>query len=226
MTGFPCLWVNEIFLSIQGEGSRAGRVCVFIRLAGCPFRCTYCDTTYAFQEGAWMKPAEVLARVQSLLGSASRGPTAPFVEVTGGEPLAQEATIPLLEALLELGCEVALETSGGMDLAPVPVGIIKIVDRKTPGSGEDDSWMESNLECLTPGQDELKFVLCHEADYHWAVAWCRKRRIWDRLEVIFGAASDCLDARWLAERMAADRIPARFQLQLHKILWDPERRGV
>ena len=220
------LFVNEVFTSIQGEGSRAGRGCCFIRLAGCPFRCTYCDTTYAFHEGTWMGADALRERVLQALGAPQAGPCAPFIEVTGGEPLAQAGVPELLASLLDLGHEVALETAGGHDLASVPGTVVKIVDRKTPGSGEADSWLEANLDHLVPGRDELKFVLCHEADYRWALDWCRQRRVWERLEVLFSPASDHLDPAWLAERITRDRLPVRFQLQLHKVVWDPHRRGV
>lgn len=218
--------VNEIFKSIQGEGSRAGRICVFIRLTGCPLRCVYCDTTYAFHEGEFMEMEEILDRVRRELGPALPGPNAPFVEVTGGEPLAQPGTPALLEALLGLGCEVALETAGSHDLAPVPPAVVKIVDRKTPGSGEEGRWLASNLERLVPGQDELKFVLNGEGDYAWARDWCRERGILGRVDVLFSPVWGSLDAAWLAERIVADGLPVRFQLQLHKLVWGAEKRGV
>lgn len=218
--------VNEIFQSLQGEGSRAGRPCLFLRLTGCPLRCTYCDTAYAYGEGTAMGLEAILNEVRRRLGPAGTGPNAPFVEVTGGEPLAQPRTPELLEALLGLGYEVALETAGSHDLAPVPRSAVKIVDRKTPGSGESGRWIESNLEIMVPGQDELKFVLCDGADYAWARAWCAERAVWDRFDVLFSPVWGRLDARWLAERIVADGLPVRFQLQLHKLLWGPEARGV
>jgi len=132
----------------------------------------------------------------------------------------------LLRALLDLGCEVALETAGSHDLAPVPREVVKIVDRKTPGSGEGHRWLESNLAWLVPGQDELKFVLCDAADYAWARAWCAERRVWDRVEVLFSPAWGRLDPAWLAERVLEDGLPVRLQLQLHKLIWGAEARGV
>ena len=218
--------VNEIFFSIQGEGSRAGRPCLFIRLTGCPHRCTYCDTAYAFHEGELRELDEILAEVGRRLGPPLAGPNAPFVELTGGEPLAHPGAPALLEALLALGYEVALETAGSQDLAPVPRAVVKIVDRKTPGSGEVDQWLEANLTHLVPGQDELKFVLCDEADYAWASAWCRARPVLEQLDVLFSPVWGRLDPTWLAERIIADHLPVRFQLQLHKLLWGPDRRGV
>ncbi len=218
--------VNEIFFSIQGEGSRAGRPCVFIRLTGCPLRCVYCDTVYAFSEGTPWSLEEILQETQRLIGPAGQGPNTPFVELTGGEPLAHPNAPLLLQALLDLGYEVALETAGSHDLAHVPGRVVKIVDRKTPGSGEEPRWLESNLDHLIPGQDELKFVLSSEEDYRWAKAWCEAKGVLERIDVLFSPVWGRLDAAWLAERIVADRLPVRFQLQLHKLVWDPNKRGV
>ena len=218
--------VNEIFFSIQGEGSRAGRPCLFIRLTGCPLRCTYCDTAYAFQEGEFMELQDILVEVQRRLGPPRQGPNAPFVELTGGEPLAHPQAPQLLRALLGLGHEVALETAGSHDISTVPPGVAKIVDRKTPGSGEGARWLESNLDHLVPGQDELKFVLSDAADYEWSKAWCIERRLFDRFDLLFSPVWGKLDIRWLAEQIIADQLPVRYQLQLHKMVWDPNKRGV
>lgn len=218
--------VNEIFTSIQGEGSRAGRLCLFIRLTGCPLRCVYCDTTYAYSEGQSMTVAELLRAVRERLGEPRPGPNAPFIELTGGEPLAHPQAPALLQALLDLGFEVALETAGSQDIARVPKAVVKIVDRKTPGSGEERRWLESNLDHLVPGQDELKFVLRDAEDYAWAKAWCEARGLFDRLDILFSPVWHSLDPRWLAERIIADQLPVRFQLQLHKIVWGPDQTGV
>jgi 7-carboxy-7-deazaguanine synthase len=218
--------VNEVFYSIQGEGTRAGRPCFFIRLTGCPLRCNYCDTEYAFYEGEMKEQEDLLDQVRQALGPARKGPNAPFIELTGGEPLAIPHAPQLLRALLGLGFEVAIETAGSHDLAPVPPEIIKIVDRKTPGSGEVDRWLEANLQHLVPQQDELKFVLSSEADYEWAKAWCRERSIWDQVTVLFSPITGRLDSAWLADRILEDRLPVRFQLQLHKLIWGAERTGV
>ncbi len=226
MSATDTLAVSEIFQSIQGEGSRAGRPCLFIRLAGCPLRCRYCDTRYAFAGGTpWSREA-LLEETRRRLGPPRKGPNAPFVELTGGEPLDQAGTPALLEGLLGLGYEVALETAGSHDLGPVPPAVVKIVDRKTPGSGEAHRWRETNLELLVPGQDELKFVLLDEADYRWAADWCAERDVWERVEVLFSPVWGSLDPRWLAERIIADGLPVRFQLQLHKLVWGPETKGV
>lgn len=220
------LIINEIFSSIQGEGTRAGRLCLFIRTTGCPLRCSYCDTTYAFTEGRPMSQAEILEEVLRRVGPPGRGPNAPFVELTGGEPLAQEGSPALMQALLDLGYEVALETAGSHDLSVVPPAVVKIADRKTPGSAMSHRWLESNLPWLVSGQDELKFVLCSEEDYAWARDWCLERGILDRLDVLFSPVWGRLDPRWLAEKIVADALPVRFQLQLHKLVWPPEQRGV
>jgi 7-carboxy-7-deazaguanine synthase len=218
--------VNEVFHSVQGEGSRAGRSCLFIRLTGCPLRCVYCDTAYAFYDGTIRELDDLLAEVSRRLGPPREGPNAPFVELTGGEPMAHPQAPALLRALLDLGYEVALETAGSHDLALVPREVVKIVDRKTPGSGEVHRWLESNLDHLVPGQDELKFVLAGEADYAWAKAWCADRGIWDRVEVLFSPVWGSLDPAWLAERVVADGLPVRVQVQLHKMIWGPAKKGV
>ena len=218
--------VNEIFNSIQGEGSRAGRPCLFIRLTGCPLRCVYCDTTYAFFQGDFMEMDAILARVRADLGPPGPGPNAPFVELTGGEPLAHPDAPALLDALVAEGYEVALETAGSHDLAPVNPAVVKIVDRKTPGSGEGHRWLESNLEHLAPGRDELKFVLASAEDYAWARDWCLAKGVLDRIDVLFSPVWGSLDPAWLAERIVADRLPVRFQLQLHKLVWGADRTGV
>jgi 7-carboxy-7-deazaguanine synthase len=218
--------VNEIFYSLQGEGSRAGRPCLFIRLTGCPLRCVYCDTAYAFQEGEFMETAALLEQVRQRLGPPLRGPEAPFVEVTGGEPLAIRGTPALLQDLLGLGYEVALETAGSHDLALVPQAVVKLVDRKTPGSGEGHRWLEGNLDHMVPGQDELKLVLAEPADYVWARDWCAERKLWDRFTLLFSCAWGAVDPAWLAERILEDRLPVRLQVQLHKVLWGPARQGV
>ena len=218
--------VNEIFFSLQGEGSRAGRPCLFIRLTGCPLRCAYCDTTYAYQEGTNMELEEILEEVKRHLGPPGKGPNAPFVELTGGEPLAHAEAPRLLRALLELGFEVALETAGSHDIAAVPREVVKILDRKTPGSGESARWLESNLAHLVPGQDELKFVLSSQADYAWSRDWCADRGLFERFDILFSPVWGELDIRWLAERIIADRLPVRYQLQLHKTIWGPDKKGV
>jgi 7-carboxy-7-deazaguanine synthase len=211
------LRVNEIFHSIQGESTHAGLPCVFVRLTGCPLRCTWCDTTYAFHEGRWMSIAEVLARVESF--------GCPTVEVTGGEPLLQAATIPLLEALVAGGYRVLLETGGSLPIEPVPEGVHRIVDLKCPGSGESARNRWENLEVLRPG-DEIKFVLAHRDDYLWAARTVRERGLGAGPPVLFSAVHGGLDAGTLARWVLDDRLPVRVQIQLHKHLWPGADRGV
>jgi 7-carboxy-7-deazaguanine synthase len=207
------LRVSEIFFSLQGEGRRTGLPTVFVRLTGCPLRCGYCDTAYAFQGGRWMERAEVL---QAVAAHPTR-----HVCVTGGEPLAQRGCPGLLAALCDAGYDVALETSGALDVAGVDARVARIVDVKTPGSGEVDRNHWANLAVLT-GADEVKFVLVDEADYRWASAILRQYHIAQHCEVLFSPAHGCLAPRDLAEWMLRDGLPARLQLQLHKLLWGEE----
>lgn len=207
------LRVTEIFHSLQGETSRAGRPTVFVRLTGCPLRCGYCDTAYAFQGGESLSQDEVLARV------AQHGTG--LVCVTGGEPLAQRGTPALLTALCDAGYDVSLETSGALDIRPVDARVSRIVDIKTPGSGEMERNLWQNLDLLN-ARDELKFVLTDEADYVWAREVLRSRDLAARCPVLFSPVHGS-NARQLAEWILRDRLPVRLQLQLHKLLWDDAR---
>lgn len=218
MTSTPTdrLRVNEIFYSIQGESTRAGRPCVFVRLTGCQMRCRWCDTEYAFYEGGWRTRDEILAEVA--------GHGCPLVEVTGGEPLLQPGCRPLLTALCDAGYEVLLETGGGLDIGHVDPRVRRIVDVKCPGSGEADSNHWPNLDRLT-ATDEVKFVLADEADYRWARDVIRRHRLGERCEVLVSPVHGELSGEDLAAWILADRLPVRLQLQLHKALWG-NRRGV
>lgn len=204
------LRTTEIFLSLQGESRSVGWPTVFIRLTGCPLRCGYCDTTYAFQGGEWMSLDDILAR------------TADFgvkhITVTGGEPLAQKACLPLLARLCDAGYEVSLETSGALDVAKVDPRVIKVMDLKTPGSGEVERNRWCNLEHLNP-RDQIKFVLCDRADYEWAKEQLAKYELAEICEVLFSPVQGQLAPRELADWIVADRLPVRFQIQLHKYLW-------
>lgn len=204
------LRVTEIFHSLQGETSRVGLPTVFVRLTGCPLRCTWCDTEYAFSGGESLALADVMQRVSSF-GCRT-------VCVTGGEPLAQKGATDLLAALCVAGYSVSLETSGALDIGGVDARVSRIVDLKAPGSGEAAKNRWENLELLTP-QDELKFVLASREDYDWAVAACRQRRLFDICPVLFAPVQGQLDPALLAQWLLEDRLPARFQLQLHKLLW-------
>ena len=209
------LRVTEIFHSLQGETSRADSPTVFVRLTGCPLRCGYCDTEYAFHGGANYTLAEILAEV------ARHG--TPRVCVTGGEPLAQKACLGLLAALCDAGYDVSLETSGALDVAGVDPRVAKVMDLKTPGSGEERKNRWANLEHLTP-RDEIKFVLCDRADYEWARQVIRERRLEERCPLLVSPVFGRLEPRQLAEWVLEDRLPVRVQIQLHKLLWG-ERPG-
>ena len=212
------LTVNEIFHSIQGESSHAGRLCVFVRLTACDLRCSWCDTTYAFHEGHKMSVDEVVAAV------AEHG--CPLVEITGGEPLLQEDVYPLMERLLADGRTVMLETGGHRPITRVPAAVVKIVDVKCPASGESARNDWSNLDRLAP-HDEVKFVIQDRADYDFARHVIARRRLASRgPAVLLSPVHGVLDAKTLSEWMLADRLPARLQLQLHKFIWSPTTRGV
>ncbi|HBZ30485.1 MAG TPA: 7-carboxy-7-deazaguanine synthase QueE [Nitrosomonas nitrosa] len=204
------LRVSEIFYSLQGETSRVGLPTVFIRLTGCPLRCGYCDTAYAFTGGENISIMDVLAKVSEY---APR-----YVTVTGGEPLAQKACLTLLTSLCDAGYSVSIETSGALDISGIDKRVSKIVDIKTPDSGEVTKNRWANLDYLTP-QDELKFVLCSEQDYRWAVDIFYERQLDQLCPVLFSPAFGQLDPALLASWILKDRLPVRLQLQLHKILW-------
>ena len=204
------LRVSEIFHSLQGETSRSGLPTVFIRLTGCPLRCGYCDTAYAFTGGENMT-------VDAILQQTTQHRTR-YVTVTGGEPLAQKACLTLLTTLCDASCSVSLETSGAMDLSGVDPRVSKIMDIKTPGSGEMEKNLWSNLDYLTP-QDEIKFVLCDEADYHWACRIIQTHQLENRCPVLFSPVHGQLAPTALADWILRDQLPVRMQIQLHKLLW-------
>ena len=207
------LRITEIFYSLQGEARSVGWPTVFIRLTGCPLRCGYCDTSYAFQGGAWYTLDEILQEV-------GRYHTR-HVTVTGGEPLAQKPCLELLIRLCNAGYEVSLETSGALDISDVDPRVVKIMDLKTPGSGEAARNRYSNLQYLQ-SQDQIKFVLCDRKDYDWAVALLKQHALADKCEVLFSPVHGQLEPRQLADWILADQLPVRFQLQLHKLLWGNE----
>lgn len=208
------LRITEIFYSLQGEARHTGRPTVFVRLTGCPLRCRYCDTEYAFTGGTLMSLPEVLARVADY--------TPRYVTVTGGEPLAQPECRELLTALCDRGYEVSLETSGALDVAAVDERVGLVLDVKTPGSGEVTRNRYENLLQLKPG-DEVKFVICDRADYEWARLRLAEFDLSNRCEVLFSSAHGTLSATVLAEWILADRLPVRLQIQLNKLLWGDER---
>ena len=207
------LRITEIFYSLQGEARSVGWPTVFIRLTGCPLRCGYCDTTYAFQGGEWYSLEDILQEV-------GRYQTR-HVTVTGGEPLAQKPCLDLLSRLCDAGYEASLETSGALDISQVDPRVIKVMDLKTPGSGEAARNLYSNLQHLQ-AQDQIKFVLCDRHDYDWAVALLKQHAMAEKCEVLFSPVQGQLDPRQLADWILADQLPVRFQLQLHKVLWGNE----
>ena len=211
------LRVNEIFHSIQGESTYAGRPCVFVRLTGCNLRCVWCDTAYAFHDGGAWTVDEVVDRVGTY--------DCTLVEVTGGEPLLQSEAIDLLRALLARGHEVLLETGGSLPIENVPEGVRRIVDVKCPGSGESDRNRWENLDALRPG-DELKFVIADRVDYDGAAGVLRSRALHEKATVLFSAVQERLPAGELARWVLDDGLPVRLQLQIHKILWPAAARGV
>ncbi len=212
------LTVNEIFYSIQGESTRAGERCVFVRLTACDLRCSWCDTPYAFHEGRKMSVDEVIAEVER------HG--CPLVEITGGEPLLQDDVYPLMERLLANGSRVMLETGGHRPITRVPADVLKIVDVKCPASGEADKNDWANLDRLAP-HDEVKFVVQDRADYEFAKEVIARHGLAARAAaVLMSPVHGVLDPKTLSEWMLEDRLPARLQLQLHKFIWSPTTRGV
>lgn len=207
------LRITEIFYSLQGEALSVGCPTVFIRLTGCPLRCGYCDTSYAFQGGEWNTLDDILREVARY--------NTRHVTVTGGEPLAQKPCLNLLSRLGDAGYQVSLETSGALDVSAVDSRVIKVMDIKTPASGEVDKNLDSNLQYLS-SQDQVKFVLCDRQDYDWAVALLQQHALADKCEVLFSPVHGQLEARQLADWILADQLPVRFQIQLHKLLWGDE----
>ncbi len=208
--------VTEIFFSIQGEGTRAGRPCVFVRFTGCDLRCGYCDTTYAFHGGRDMTADEILAEVERH--------SCRLVLLTGGEPMLQHEVPELARELLARGHEVAVETHGQRPLDALPAEVVRIADVKTPGSGEVTRDF-GYLDRLQP-HDEVKFVVCSEGDFRWSVEVIRRHRLEGRLELLISPASGLVDPRDLARWMLESGIDARLNLQIHKVIWGPEARGV
>lgn len=204
------LRITEIFYSLQGETSRVGLPTVFVRLTGCPLRCTYCDTAYAFAGGQNMSLAAILAEIVRY--------STPYVTVTGGEPLAQKNCLPLLSALCDAGYQVSLETSGAMDVTEVDQRVMKILDIKTPASNEIEKNLWSNLAALKT-HDEIKFVLCDEEDYTWAKRVLRDRELTKICPVLFSPTHKQLSPTTLADWILRDNLPVRMQIQLHKLLW-------
>ena len=204
------LRINEIFHSLQGEADAVGYPTVFVRLTGCPLRCQYCDTEYAFHHGDWLEFKAIVEKVQSY---GSR-----HVCVTGGEPLAQPGCVTLLSELCDAGFEVSLETSGALDVAQVDPRVSRVIDVKTPGSGEVARNRLENFRLLSP-RDQLKFVICSREDYDWSRVFLKEHGLLERCRVLFSPSYNQLPPAQLADWILADRLPVRFQVQLHKVLW-------
>jgi 7-carboxy-7-deazaguanine synthase len=208
------LRITEIFLSIQGESQSQGWPTVFVRLTGCPLRCRWCDTAYAFHGGTRMTLDEIVSRIEAFGVS--------HVTVTGGEPLAQPGCLPLLSRLADLGFVVSLETSGALDVSQVDERVIKVMDLKPPGSREDKRNLWENLKFLTR-KDQVKFVIADRSDYEWCKAVLKAHDLPARCEMLFSPVAGEMNPRTLAEWILEDRLPVRFQIQLHKLLWGEER---
>jgi 7-carboxy-7-deazaguanine synthase len=212
------LTVNEIYHSIQGESTWAGEPCVFVRLTFCDLRCSYCDTEYAFYEGTKRTLTEIVDAVAAF--------QCPLVEITGGEPLLQKYVLPLMTMLANAGHTVLLETSGAHDISAVDPRVHRIMDLKTPGSGECPRNLFSNIEHLTPG-DEVKFVIGSREDYEWSREQTERHALAKRCRaVLFSPIFGRIDPREIVEWILADKLPVRFQLQMHKFIWTPTQRGV
>ncbi len=213
MTESPRLRITEIFHSLQGESSTIGYPTVFVRLTGCPLRCGYCDTEYAFHGGEWMSLDDIVTRVRHYRTR--------YVTVTGGEPLAQKNCLPLLQRLCDYGYHVSLETSGALDVSGVDPRVIKVVDLKTPGSGEVARNHYDNIDRLL-SHDQVKFVICDRNDFDWAVGIMNRYDLVNRCEVLFSPSFGQQDATRLADWILEEQLPVRMQLQLHKYLWGNE----
>ncbi|MGH7475131.1 MAG: radical SAM protein [Longimicrobiales bacterium] len=222
-TGSRFLRVTEIFHSIQGESTWAGLPCTFVRLTGCPLRCVWCDTEYAFHGGERRSLATIVARVHEI--------GTPLVEITGGEPLVQRPVFELARQLCADGFTVLVETSGAVDVGPLDARVHKIMDLKCPGSGEVERNLWSNLDRLTE-RDEVKFVIADRGDYEWARSVVRERGLDSRVEagrlraLLFSPVWDAVELQQLAQWILDDRLPVRYQIQLHKLIWGPDTRGV
>ena len=223
--------VTEIFKSIQGEGTRAGLPCIFVRLTGCNLRCTWCDTAYAFYGGTKVSVTEVLEKVREFAGDADRRTS--LVEITGGEPLLQPETPELAQKLLDAGYTVLIETSGERFIGALPPEVVKIVDVKCPDSGEPDTFDLANLKAMDR-KDEVKFVISTRRDYEFAREFTAHHRLAERVHAVLfspafedpAGAWNGLSARELTEWILADQLPVRLGLQLHKFIWDPATKGV
>jgi len=210
--------ISEIFCSIQGESTYTGLPCIFIRFAGCNLRCDYCDTTYSYE-------SEINLSINDIITKVKEYDPVKLVEITGGEPLLQSEVYQLFESLHKNGYTILLETNGSISLKNVPEYVIKIVDVKCPGSGEENSFQLENLEYINKEKDEIKFVLSYNFDYNWAKDFMNKFKLND-YEILLSPVSEKLEPQDLAKWIIEDKLPVRMQLQLHKIIWDKDKREV
>ena len=209
--------INEIYLSVQGESTHTGLPCIFVRLTGCNLRCSWCDTAYAFHEGTNMSIDEILQKVESF--------GIHLIEITGGEPLMQDNVYTLMRRLIEKGYKVMLETGGSISLERVPKDVIKIMDLKCPGSGEQEKNNLDNLKLLVP-HDEVKFVILDKKDYEWSRDIIKKFKINETAHILLSPVFDKLELKEMVKWILEDRLPVRLQTQLHKIIWDKNKIGV
>lgn len=209
--------INEIFYSIQGETTYAGLPTVFVRTTGCNLRCTYCDTTYSYFEGKFLESKDILEKIKSYKTK--------FVCITGGEPLLQKEILPLMQQLCDRGYHVSLETSGSKSIEFVDHRVKSILDVKTPDSGAADSFFMDNLKFANT-LTEFKFVICSEKDFEWSEQFCRQHDLFEKYTVLYSPSHGKISERWLAEKILERNSVSRLQLQLHKIIWDPNKRGV
>ena len=212
------LRVTEIFYSIQGEGSAAGLPCIFVRLTGCNLRCTWCDTEYGYNGGKDTSLSDLLQQIRDISDCK-------LIQITGGEPLLQEKTPALIDLLLEDNYDVLVETAGNMDISTVSPKAVRVVDMKCPGSGMVERNDYENLNRLTPN-DELKFVIADENDFHWAAKLIKKHSLEEKTTVLFSPVFDVMDKAQLAALVLQSGMKVRMQLQLHKHIWDPKKTGV
>lgn len=211
------LKINEIYKSIQGESTQVGWPTVFVRTSGCPLRCSFCDTTFAFYEGSKMSIENILKKVASLQAS--------YICITGGEPLIQKDIYHLMALLCDKNYHVSLETSGALSCQKVDPRVKKVVDVKTPDSGAKDTFLLENLKYLS-GRDEIKFVICSENDFIWASDFVKTHNLWKKYVVLFSPSHEDVSAKWLAEKILQENLQVRLQIQAHKYIWDANTRGV
>ncbi len=210
--------INEIFYSIQGESTLTGLPTIFIRSSGCHLRCNYCDTKYAYNEGERLNCEEILKKIS--IYPCKR------ICITGGEPLLQKNIIPLMETVLTKGYECSIETSGDLDCSPIPSGVLKVIDVKTPDSGEGEAFCLKNLHFVGDKASEFKFVICSEADFDWAVHFAAKHHMFQNTKILFSPCHEQISAEWLAKKILDSGQKIRLQIQLHKVLWPTTTKGI